>query len=157
MGKPKSKVDIIAASKTKKYRIGMFSVIGLGVVLMVVGILLYSMVTPTLSPRGLTVRMSGLVPVGNTYTKNISVDEFMIIDTGRSHSAALTSPIVFSWENGSGEDVLLEIPEARWTGGLVELKVNPLANSGDWGTLTISLAGQPTINIKLTKITTYFA
>jgi hypothetical protein len=141
------KLDIIALSQKRIYKIVMVALLGTGLVVMLVGFVMLSGVTPQIPPDRLNVDMSSKTTNGSIYMAKVTLPEtVMIIDTGTGTNA-LTSPIVFSL-NADAKQFIKEIPD-MWRCGIAKIVLKDTAEKGDSGYLTIS-CGQFSVVIEIT-------
>ena len=147
----KKKVDIIALSKTRWYKITMFSLLGLGLISMVAGFIMLGSLTGTMPPNKLEItHLSGSQQITSTsYTMIISQDEPLNIDTGIGDRILDSDkPIVFTLQNGA-ENFLKPIPSMQQS-GIARLQLKDTAQTGDSGDLLITCRTMPTIIVKIT-------
>ena len=98
MGK---KFDLIAASKTKRYRIIMIVLIVVGLLFLGLGLLLMATITPTTLASRLDVEFSGREGANGNYTANISQNTYLNIITGTTIDQALTDPVTFTLDDNA--------------------------------------------------------
>jgi hypothetical protein len=146
------KFDIIAFSKTKAYKITLFSVLGLGLVLIIIGLVMMMMVTPTTVPNRLSVEMSGLgeIPDGlqGQYQVTLSKDTPIIIYTGTGRTV-LESPIIFDLDEDA-VNIIEQIEPMRREGDTM-IKLKSAAPNHSEGWLTIRCGSY----VAKIRITTY--
>ena len=95
----KPKFDLIAASKTKKYKIITSIVLVIGILCVAISLLLRSMLTPAILPKSLEIHsLSGLTDAG---TCVISQDQIFNLSTGTPQDRALSQPIQFILDAGA--------------------------------------------------------
>ncbi|MDR1917604.1 MAG: hypothetical protein LBQ05_01315 [Christensenellaceae bacterium] len=144
------KFNIVAFSKSKKYRIIMISLMSFGAILAGVGFIMYSSVSKQTPPRHLSlVTLSNAIPVqGRTseYTVKLSQDEAIVISTGTT-DMVLSSPIEFIRNDSrypSCVDIIEPIaPMYREGPTMLRLKKDAINHSS--GVLVIRCGGETEI------------
>lgn len=142
-----TKIDLISASKKKGYKIAMYVVLGLGIVLLALGLILMATVTQTVMPNKLAITMSGLEGNKGNYTATISIDEYVTVDTGTG-AKPLTEAIVFTLDEGA--QTFLQPVASRHRAGVFALRIKADAPDGATGTVLIACGSMPTIKLSLT-------
>ena len=148
----KPKFDLIAASKTKKYKIIFGVVLALGILLFVGGIILHSTLTQAVTPNSLSIQfLSGL----DNSECIISQDEGFALYTGTETNRPLANPIIFELDQDAQQFVEIrdkknesKIDSYRYQ-GLFYLHVLPSAIDNATGKLKIH-CGSKSLLIKLT-------
>ena len=137
----KPKFDLVTASKTKKYKIIAGVILGLGILLLLGGILMRTLVTSAVTPNALTIvekSLSGLEGTTNApmdYTCTISQDESFMLSTSTALDRPLANPIKFELDNDAKK--FLEIQDKNgatikeyYYQGLFYLHIKSTANDG---------------------------
>jgi hypothetical protein len=140
------KFNIIAFSKTKKYKIIMFSLMALGSVLVIVGFIMMSSVSKTTLPRKLSLEaLSGAQLVAGTeneYNVVLSQDEVIVVLTGTG-TQVLSKPITFT--PNANCKLLIESIAPMYREGPTMLRIKPSAPNHSTGTLVISCGSESSI------------
>jgi|GEM_PF-3133755 len=101
----KPKFDLVTASKTKKYKIITGVILGLGVLLLLGGILMRTLVTSAVTPNALTITngtLSGLDGTGPmNYVCTISQDETFVLTTSTPIDRPLANAIKFELDENA--------------------------------------------------------
>lgn len=101
----KPKFDLITASKTKKYKIISGVILGLGVLLLLIGLLMYNLVTAAVTPNALTIVDKSLSGLDGTapmnYICTISKDEPFMLSTSTALDRPLANPIKFELDDNA--------------------------------------------------------
>lgn len=99
----KPKFDLIAASKTKKYKIITAVFLIIGILLLGLSLLLRTTLTSAVTPNALSLsQLSNLDGTGPlNYICTISEDEIFALSTGTPRDRALANPITFNLDEGA--------------------------------------------------------
>lgn len=135
----KTKFDLIAASKRKRYRITWIVLAVVGLLLLGLGFLLMNTVSSTTTPNRLDVEFSGKDGTRPHYTATISQDTWLRVDVGVGDQA-LTDPIEFQYYNGA-DQLFNPLPSAH-RAGMFYLTLKDTAVDGATGIIIVKCGSQ---------------
>jgi len=148
------KFNIVAFSKTKKYKIIMFSVMALGAIMAILGVIMMAQMSKTGFPRTLELKaLAGAEQVAgqeNQYNVKISNDQPIVIYTGTG-DLVLASPITFVFDEAC--DAILEPVAPMYREGVTMLRLKETAQNHASCTVRITCGSEKAI---ILYIETYF-
>jgi hypothetical protein len=150
----KKKINWVALSKSKKYKIVIFSAIAVGLICVAIGLYLFGQVSKTTLPLSLRLEtMANAIPIpglDKEYTVKLTQAETIVVLTG-TKAVALGTPITFTRVGGCVD--LIEAISPMYYEGYTTIRPKPDAPNHASGDLIISCGSQKAI---ILHIETYF-